>query len=53
MHIKDFLALIALEMVMVLMSCNFVACIFSGQLNLFERTVVGQAFQVSVDSGYA
>jgi hypothetical protein len=51
--VKYLLALHALKVVMVVMPRNFVAGVFTRQLDFFERAIFGQAFQVSLNGGNA
>jgi len=53
MHIEDALALIALEVVMVLMLRRLVARAVAWQRNDNDVAIVEQTFQIPIDSGQA
>jgi hypothetical protein len=52
-HVKHLLALLALKVVVVVMVRQLITCVFAGQFHLFERAILGQAFQISVNGGDA
>ena len=53
MHVKHFLALLALKVVVVVVARQLVTSVFAGQFDLFERAVLGQAFQIPINGGDA